>query len=115
MRGQKGKQTMADTLEFTLNNPLTEEQWDMITDVDFDHTERIWFHTKHGKEVEFAKVIRCMDCKYFCAEQVEEHTPYGFTNMHWTYWCDKHTDYENQEYLEVNIDDFCSWAERRTE
>ena len=56
---------MADTLEFTLNNPLTEEQWDMITDVDFDHTERIWFHTKHGKEVEFAKVIRCKDCKWF--------------------------------------------------
>ena len=47
---------MKDTFEFTLNNPLTEEQWDMIADVDFDHTDRIWFHTKHGKEVEFAKV-----------------------------------------------------------
>lgn len=47
---------MTDTFEFTLNNPLTEEQWDMIADVDFDHTDRIWFHTKHGKEVEFTKV-----------------------------------------------------------
>lgn len=47
---------MTDTFEFTLNNPLTEEQWDMITDVDFDRTDRITFHTKHGKEVEFAKV-----------------------------------------------------------
>ena len=47
---------MTDTFEFTLNNPLTEEQWDMIADVDFDHTDRIWFNTKHGKEVEFAKV-----------------------------------------------------------
>lgn len=54
---------MKDTFEFTLNNPLTEEQWDMITDVDFDQTDRITFHTKHGKEVEFAKVIRCKDCK----------------------------------------------------
>ncbi len=53
---------MADTFELTLNNPLTEEQWDMITDVDFDHTDRIWFHTKHCKEVEFVKVIRCKDC-----------------------------------------------------
>ena len=53
---------MTDTFEFTLNNPLTEEQWDMITDVDFDLTDRITFHTKHGKEVEFAKVIRCKDC-----------------------------------------------------
>ena len=47
---------MTDTFEFTLNNPLTEEQWDMIADVDFDHTDRIWFNTKHGKEVEFTKV-----------------------------------------------------------
>ena len=53
------------TDEITLNNPLTDEQWDAITDVDFDKTERIWFHTKHGKEVEFAKVIRCKDCKHY--------------------------------------------------
>ena len=53
---------MTDTFEFTLNNPLTEEQWDMITDVDFDRTDRMTFHTKHGKEVEFMKVIRCKDC-----------------------------------------------------
>lgn len=49
---------MTDSFEFTLDNPLTEEQWDMIADVDFDHTDRIWFHTKHGKEVEFTKVRR---------------------------------------------------------
>lgn len=55
---------MTDTFEFTLNNPLTEEQWDMITDVDFDRTDHVTFHTKHGKEVEFAKVIRCKDCKH---------------------------------------------------
>lgn len=55
---------MTDTFEFTLNNPLTEEQWDMITDVDFDQTDRITFHTKHGKEVEFTKVIRCKECKH---------------------------------------------------
>jgi hypothetical protein len=55
---------MKDTFEFTLNSPLTEEQWDMITDVDFDRTDRITFHTKHGKEVEFTKVIRCKDCKH---------------------------------------------------
>lgn len=47
---------MTDSFEFTLDNPLTEEQWDMINDVDFDRTDRIWFHTKHGNEVEFTKV-----------------------------------------------------------
>ena len=106
---------MTDTFEFTLNNPLTEEQWDMITDVDFDCTDRIWFHTKHGKEVEFVKVIRCKDCKYFNAEPVEEHNQYGFSNVHYACWCDKHTDYDNQKYLEVCTDDFCSFAERREE
>lgn len=38
-----------------LNNPLTDEQWDILEDVDFDHTNHIWFHTKHGKEVHFYK------------------------------------------------------------
>ena len=38
-----------------LNSPLTDEQWDILDDVDFDHTEHIWFHTKHGKEVHFYK------------------------------------------------------------
>ena len=49
---------MIDTFEFTLNNPLTEEQWDMITDVDMDRTDKVTFRTKHGKEVEFVKVRR---------------------------------------------------------
>ena len=66
---------MKDTFEFTLNNPLTEEQWDMISDVDFDQTDLITFHTKHGKEVEFIKVIRCKDCMSWrksCFESVNE-------------------------------------------
>lgn len=44
-----------DTFTLELNNPLTEEQWDILDDVDFDHTEHMWFHTKHGKEVHFYK------------------------------------------------------------
>ena len=44
-----------DKLELTLNSPLTEEQMDAISDVDFDNTSRIWFNTKHGKIVEFVK------------------------------------------------------------
>lgn len=44
-----------DEMTLTLNSPITEEQWDDITDADFDCTDRIWFHTKHGKDVEFVK------------------------------------------------------------
>lgn len=42
-------------ITFRLNSPITEEQWDAITDVDFEHTDRIWFSTKHGKKVQFIK------------------------------------------------------------
>lgn len=44
-----------DDLTFTLNSPITDEQWDAITDVDFDKTDRIGFITKNGKQVEFVK------------------------------------------------------------
>lgn len=54
-----------DDFTMELNSPLTEEQWDMLTDVDLDHTPRMFFHTKHGKDVEYVKVVRCKDCKYF--------------------------------------------------
>ena len=46
---------MDEEMTLTLNSPITDEQWDAITDVDFEHTDRIWFKTKHGKEVEFVK------------------------------------------------------------
>lgn len=43
------------TAQLMLNNPITPEQWDLLEDVDFDHTDRIWFHTKHDKDVAFVK------------------------------------------------------------
>ena len=45
---------MDDKFTFTLKSPISDEQWDKIMDVDFEHTDRIWFETKHGK-VEFVK------------------------------------------------------------
>lgn len=54
-----------DDFTMKLNSPLTEEQWDILTDVDFDHTPSVTFHTKHSKDVEFVKVVRCKDCKYY--------------------------------------------------
>ena len=94
---------MTDTFEFTLDNPLTEEQWDMITDVDFDHTDRIAFRTKHGKEVEFAKVIRCKDCKLWMRNPYRESSVFGL--------CFKHKDIA----IATDETDWCSWAERKEE
>lgn len=45
---------MDDKFTFTLKNPITDEQWDKITDADFVHTDRIWSETKNGK-VEFLR------------------------------------------------------------
>lgn len=44
-----------DEITLQLNSTITDEQWGTIMDIDFDHTDRITFHTKHGKEVEFVK------------------------------------------------------------
>ena len=58
------------------------------------------------------EIIRCKDCKHFIREDIEEHTPYGY-NTHFHAFCDKHWDREQGEYIDVNLDDFCSFAERR--
>lgn len=46
---------MVDEMTIMLDSPITDEQWDDIMDVDFDRTDKIYFHTKNGKEVEFIK------------------------------------------------------------
>lgn len=47
---------MSDTFSFKLKSPLTEEQINLITDAEFEHTDCITFITPKGKEVEFRKV-----------------------------------------------------------
>lgn len=80
---------MSDTVELTL-------KWDLLTDVDFDKTERIAFETKPGKRVEFAKVIRCKDCKYNNGGRCSWHGGAGYK------WI-------------VDDKDYCSCAERKEE
>lgn len=59
-----------------------------------------------------SEIIHCEDCKHFIREDVEEYTPYGY-NTHFHAFCDKHWDGEHGEYIDVKLDDFCSFAERR--
>lgn len=44
-----------DNFSFKLKSPPTEEDWDRLMDVDFDHTNEVTFHTKNGKDVKFIK------------------------------------------------------------
>ena len=57
-----------------------------------------------------SEIIHCEDYKHFIREDVEEYTPYGY-NTHFHAFCDKHWDGEQGEYIDVNLDDFCSFAE----
>lgn len=52
-----------DEMTLELHSPITDEEWDMISDVDFDHTNEITFHTKHGKDVTFWKKPHWVPCK----------------------------------------------------
>ena len=66
-----------DEMTLRLSSPITDEQMDAIMDVDFDSTHRIWFHTKHGKDIEFWKaerVIKILDDvrEYHDRKAVEE-------------------------------------------
>lgn len=38
-----------------LKHPIDEKTWDIISDTEFDKTNRIWFETKSGKKVAFIK------------------------------------------------------------
>ena len=82
---------------FTLNSPLTEEDLDRIYDVDMDITNSVTFHTKHGKEVEFVKVVRCKDCRN--SGWVDD--SYGNKSM----WC---------ECLDIPVeeDHYCEYGEK---
>lgn len=44
---------MSNTL--TLNNPLSESDWDKISDVELEKTKHIWFETPSGKRVDFVR------------------------------------------------------------
>lgn len=61
------------------------------------------------------EIIYCKDCKHFVRDDIEEQTPYGFYNTCFNAFCDKHFDIEQGEYIDVKLDDFCSFAERKKE
>ena len=62
-----------------------------------------------------SEIIYCKDCQHFVRDDIEEYMPYGFYNTYFHAFCDKHWDKEKEEYIDVKIDDFCSFAERREE
>ena len=91
---------MSDTFSFTLKRPLTEEQFNLITDAEFEHTDRIWFDTPTGKHVEFVKAQRWSPCN----ERLPETGEYYLVTRQYFGW-------NCTEYREIDIAkcDFDGW------
>lgn len=48
--------TRNDDCEFSFDlGGISQEDWDRLTDANYEHTERIFVKAKNGKEVEFVK------------------------------------------------------------
>ena len=88
-----------DEITLQLSNPLTQEDIDLITDVNMERTTKVWFHTPNGNEAEFVKVVRCKDCIYRNGDYC--HNNEGFAHA--------------GNFFFVRSDDFCSYGERREE
>lgn len=42
--------------KLSFHSPITQEEWDRITDVELERTEEITFKTPNGKEIPFRKI-----------------------------------------------------------
>lgn len=45
-----------ETIKMQLNSPITDEQWNIITDAELERSDEIEFTTPSGKKVMYAKV-----------------------------------------------------------
>lgn len=50
-----------EIITMTLESPITKEQINLLTDAEFEHTDRIFFITPKGNKVEFVKTQREAD------------------------------------------------------
>lgn len=80
---------LGDEITLTLNSPITDEEFDLLTDVDMENTPSIVFHTKNGKEVEYLKVVRCEECRKCATEECNffAHGDWGMSGPDWYFFC----------------------------
>jgi hypothetical protein len=91
----------ADSFDFTLDEETEKRLYDLLTDMDTRNTNRFWITDKRGYHAEYAKVIRCKDCKYYRI----------YKNADWTVeLCGR---FRTTMADPVKEDDYCSKAERK--
>lgn len=59
---------MSDSFEFTLHSPMTEEDWNKLSDVEHEKTKSVTFQTPQGRQV---KYIKCEVLDKIRAEIIE--------------------------------------------
>lgn len=46
---------MSENFEFTLHSPMTEEDWNILSDVEHEKTKSVTFQTPQGRQVKYIK------------------------------------------------------------
>jgi hypothetical protein len=46
---------MSDSFEFTLHSPLTQEDWNKLSDAELENTMSVTFQTPQGRQVKYIK------------------------------------------------------------
>lgn len=46
---------MSDSLEFTLHSPMTQEDWNKLSDAEHENTTSVTFQTPQGRQVRYIK------------------------------------------------------------
>lgn len=78
-----------------------------IFDENTETLQSIVINDRYGNVAEYAKVIRCKDCKYWLP-----HHQFGFDSDNEEYhdYCEKHLPEDDYYAFEKNANDYCSWA-----
>lgn len=61
------------------------------------------------------EIIYCEDCKNCQREDYDVWISKEVYDTRTSFWCRKLRDVDQEEQIEVMLDDYCSWAERRTD
>ena len=83
---------MRDSFEFNLHSPLTKEDWDRITDVEYENTTSVTIQTPQGRRVRYVR----LDVLDKIRDEIE--TKYG--------QCDICEYFENYDYEENDISEY---------
>lgn len=70
---------MSDSFEFTLHSPLTKEDWNKLSDAEFENTMSVTFQTPQGRQVKYIKCEVLDKIRAEIDEQYDRVHPYDIS------------------------------------